>query len=422
MRKKILIAESSDAIRNIAESILHQYGYDVISATSAEKAKELIISGKPNLLVIDADIKSADGQYLYEEISENPGTKSIPLLLINSTEKNDLPYPEEVILPRPFEPDNFIERVRLFVGEGDAAPKETISENKPITDDAVDDDFIDSALGLDKIEVEESEEVAKTEITGKIPVQKKEKKKDLFEIARPLDNDDNISDDDSGRVESLMIRETDSGKLQTDSPKPEDATASSKIELANDQYGLTNPEEIEPPGPKESEKAEPRGSHDYDWFIKEMQKESSTGSKEQNIQKTGPGDKNLEMRPNSDGMETVRTDGQQKEPDFQPGMGAASDEPEISAGGVEKFISEFKKEIQQMETSAEKEPSASVTSGDNKPGIDKTDLDPAELRRIAGYMVEMLAEKLAKKMVERIDKEDIYLILKNDLEQFLAKR
>lgn len=419
MRKKILIAESSDAIRNIAESILHQYGYDVISAESAEKAKELIISARPNMLVIGADVKDAEGQHLYEVISENPNLTSLPLLLIESSGKGDLPYPQEIIMPRPFEPDVFIERVRLFIGEGDATPKEIVSEKEPVADEAADDDFLDAALGLDKIEVEDSEEVDKTEATGELSAQKKEKKKDLFEVARPLDNDDKESDD-SGRVESLMIRETDSGKLKADTPQADDVTASSKIELATDQYGLTDPKEIEPPSSVKYARPE---SHDYDWFVKEMQKESTPGSKVMKAKTSGAGDSTPGKKPNGDGSEAIRPDRQKKDADFQPGFGAVSDEPKISPGGVEKFISDFKKEIEQLETSEETEASNNTAvSLKNGKGISRTELDPDELRRIAGFMVEMLAEKLAKKIVERIDKEDIYLILKNDLEQFLAER
>ena len=82
MRKKIMVAEQSDAIRSIAETILHQNGYDVLTASTIEKAKELIIAGKPNMVIIGADLKDAEGNYLYDSLDENDLTSSIPILII----------------------------------------------------------------------------------------------------------------------------------------------------------------------------------------------------------------------------------------------------------------------------------------------------------------------------------------------------
>ncbi|UCD17969.1 MAG: hypothetical protein JSV44_03425, partial [Candidatus Zixiibacteriota bacterium] len=111
MRKKVLLAEQSDAIRSIAESILHQNGYDVVSATNADKAKEMIFTAKPNLLIIGADLVDKIGKYLYEAVEENDSTSRIPLLLIADPDGRQIPYPPEVILPRPFDPGEFVDRV-----------------------------------------------------------------------------------------------------------------------------------------------------------------------------------------------------------------------------------------------------------------------------------------------------------------------
>jgi len=131
MHKKILVVEQSDAIRSIAETLLHQQGYDVLSASTADKAKELILSGEPNMLIIGADIKGSDGRFLYDSISDLKQASALPLLLIEDPEKADLPYPPEIVLPRPFDPDAFIDRVKLFIGEGSPSVSETVVESDP---------------------------------------------------------------------------------------------------------------------------------------------------------------------------------------------------------------------------------------------------------------------------------------------------
>ena len=99
MRKKVLLAEQSDAIRTIAESLLHQNGYDVINASDADKAKSLIITSQPNLLIVGADLKDSQGTYLYDALSENEATAGIPILFIADPDGRQIPYPDEVILP-----------------------------------------------------------------------------------------------------------------------------------------------------------------------------------------------------------------------------------------------------------------------------------------------------------------------------------
>ena len=42
MHKRILIIEAADAVRGIAENVLRQNGYEVISVSDAEKALEVL--------------------------------------------------------------------------------------------------------------------------------------------------------------------------------------------------------------------------------------------------------------------------------------------------------------------------------------------------------------------------------------------
>jgi DNA-binding response OmpR family regulator len=194
MRKKIMVAEQSDAIRSIAESILHQNGYDVITASTVGKAKEFIIAASPNMIIIGADMKDDNGKYLYDLLEESEQTSSIPLLLIADPDGRSISYPDEVILPRPFDQKDFLERVQLFVGGGAISESGQVSETKPSASMAVDDELLDAALGLDNIEVEDSEVLDKTSTGIKITRQQieKQKKKDIYELHQPQDEPEEI--------------------------------------------------------------------------------------------------------------------------------------------------------------------------------------------------------------------------------------
>jgi len=452
MRKKILIVEQSDAIRNIAESLLHQNGYDVIAAPNAERAREMIITAEPNMIIVGGDITDSDGKYFYEILGENSSTSAIPLLLIADPGGRQLPYPEEVILSRPFDPKDFIDKVRLFGGGGtDDAPRESVAEVDPFSSVAVDDEFLDAALGLDNINVESSEVLDETKTIERSPDKPtKQKKPREFGIANSEYNDKDTETGETGRVESLMIRE-DGSTHAAPKPKPEDLSASSKLEIPTDQYGIGNPDE---PADEAPEHPAANGKdHDYDWFIEEMQKDVA-GVKFDNKPAEAK-DQPLETTSASEGMETIKPPASDPVPE-------TPDRPEIKPGGVDQFITEFKKEMDVLNQAAEKmteaesddTPEAPAVSEPPRESIESADqpdltgeaaeeytaaeqksepaaepppetqppLDDENVNRVTDLLLDRLAEKLARQLVDKIGREQVAEIVKDILPQAIVDK
>jgi len=450
MRKKVLLAEQSDAIRSIAESILHQNGYDVISADSADKAKELIITAQPNILIIGADLVDSSGNHLYDILDTSETTSRIPLLLIDDPNGRQIPYPPEVILPRPFDPKDFMEKVTLFVGGGEAKPKETVTTEEPFTGGSVDDEFLDAALGIDNIEVEDSEVMDKTWITGKLrTIAKAAAKDDALDVAQKQVEDNGT---EHRKVESLMIRDGEDTPTDNESTATDSVSESSKIELSSDQYGLKDKQEELPDESQEPASAD----HDYDWFLKEMQKEgddkTKTASGSQKLDDSG-----IVKTPASDSLEQINdSQGTSQKP-------VTTQAAEVKPGGVDQFISDFKKEAEQI--SADMEPAVSendlkdkfeqeIITGDTVapstdigPAISEesipdskkvkgktvaakehikaqsvSTIDPEEIHRMCMYLAELLAEKLAKKIADRIDPDELYKMVKDELPELIAQK
>lgn len=409
MPKKILLAEKSDAIRSIAESILHQNGYDAISASSIEKAKELIITTQPNMVVLGADLIDSDGKYLYDSLEENPMTASLPVLLIADPSGRSLSYPDEVILPRPFDPKDFLERVRLFIGGGiEKQPLEKVETIDPFASGSIDDEFLDAALGIDNIDVEASEVMDKNFMTGKLKIPQSAEKQAGFEIHQPED-DDSAKKIENQKVESLMIREDSKSAAVKTTGHSELSSSSSQIEIAPDQYGLINPDQ------PHAESENRHSPHDYDWFIKEMQKEASS------LIETPVKRESLNLKPNSDSIEPV---GAPQLPQESERHQPEAADPVIQPGGVEQFIEEFKKEIVNITASP------AETTGASKGGYNKSQsflesepvIDQSEIRHFSNYLAELLAERLAKEIVAKIDAEEIYRIAKDDILRLLAEK
>ncbi len=431
MRKKIMVAEKSDAIRSIAETILHQNGYDVLTASTIEKAKELIIAGLPNMVIIGADLKDSAGNYLYDSLDENEVTSSIPLLIIADPDGRSLPYPDEVILPRPFNPSEFIERVKLFVGGGlDENPLKQQPSDDAFPVDSIDDEFLDSALGVDNIEVEESEVLNQT--TGIANIKKTQgpaKNKDVFDTLQP--DDENGKAGKSETVESLLIRDEDSGKVSTEEKKPDDPSTSSNLEISPDQYGFTDDEPK--PVEKPVEQPKPDKKHDYDWFIDEMKKEGGKPGTTPAKEKSDTDDSGLVKTPNSDAVEPISLP---QSKTTAASSDKAKAEAQITPGGVDKFISDFKEEAERISAGEKSSPNATHTSGKtptetistqvvDKPAQESKDAPSVrqideEVRHFCNNLVEILSEKLAKKIVDKIDKDELYEIIQKDLKDLIS--
>ena len=440
MRKKVLLAEQSDAIRSIAESILHQNGYDVITADSADKAKEYIITAQPNILIIGADLKDSNGNFLYDTLDTSETTSRIPLLLIEDPNGRELPYPPEVVLPRPFDPKEFLERVTLFVGGGDSKPKDSVETVDPFTGASVDDEFLDTALGIDSIEVEDSEVMDKTWITSKLRIPPKSGTGDAHDLIQSENGSADDMTNTHRKVETLMIRDSEDKPAAEDSTPPKPVSESSKIQLSSDQYGLAEQEESLP-----SETQTPaEKDHDYDWFLKEIQKDNADTSKPP-ADTSKKNDSGIIKTPTSDSLEQVKT---------------PASPPEIMPGGVDHFISEFKKEAEQISAElaspvteeqlkadfeseisddevappkihdrtevnapvSEPEIMAEVTPPAQKAedSTPASSVDPEEVHHMCTYLAELLAEKLAKKIADRIDPEELYNMIKDDLPRLIA--
>lgn len=418
MRKKVLIAEKSDAIRSIAESILHQNGFDVISCSSGDKAKGLIISEQPNLVIIGADICDNNGDFLYNTLCDNKATSSIPLLLIEDPAGNPAPYPPEVVLQRPFEPSDFLSKVSTFIGAGDTPVPEKITEASPFGEGPVNDELLDSALGIDQIEVEESEIMNQTWSARNLTKAAKAAGKDAFDIVQHA-NGDKEDLTNTGKVESLMIRDEQHGQKKTDS-----MGESGKIQIENDQYGMTAPQADVKPAPAAPAKAD----HDYDWFLNEMQKDGS-GKKAPKKSELNDSDANLKITQTSDTLEPIGSPMSKKKPSA------------TASGGVDQFISDFKKEMQQISSEGDRRGMrttenkirtefeseigsiGSETVRENAPkGSSAEGIPPEEIIRLCTYLVELLAERLAKNIVDKIDREEIYEILKEEIPNIVAAK
>ena len=396
MQKRVLLAEAANAIRSVAEPALRQNGYEVIAVATAEKALQVLQLSRPDLIVVGSGLTVKSGRPLYEKLQGDRATSSLPILVMAPPDETDLPLPEEVIIRLPLEPKRFLEAVRQFSSTTAAkAP----SEN-PLSRAEVKEDFLDAALGLDRIEVTESEVMDRTLrkrlVSGPAAMQESG--------GRSLtDSNSGEPVDDSQRVESIIVDGGQSDINAGDSKlgKPTTETAGLPILTDSEQYGLDNPDVLrtELPG----------ATHDYDWFIRELGRDDERGG-------AGAGRPSVESKaPAPSAQEST-----EPPPVF-------SDTGNQKAA-VARFIDEFRREVEQFESGEPETISVSelAESEEKKPAGSSwedslEELAPGHARVFTKQLARELADRIAEKIVAKLDPQKLMQLVAAELADRAAR-
>lgn len=403
MRKRVLLIEGSEATRKIAEDLLRQNGFEVVSVPDSAKAMEVLGSTTPDLMITGLDLQAPNKRPLYEEMLADPKTGSIPLLLLAGPDSPETSVGNDLTVRMPLDPRDFMSKVQAAMGKTEAPA--VGSPGNPLEEADLGDDFLDAALGLDQINVTESEVMDRTGMGVALKPRKEAEK------LIGLDHFDDTGTDntDSGRVESIIISEDSSDIVQGSdrSNEPDLLSASAGIEIVPNEFGLTNPGAANADGPEQV--------HDYGWFVDEMRRDSSG-------QEAGAaGDASSGAHASS--KLRVTDPSEAVDPITPPPQSPSAAKPSQPSDNVEHFIDEFKKEVEKFRS--EDSPSGSVpTKGsDSAASVEEVRVWEDTLEKLSPEKIELftkqfaseLADKVAQKIVARIDSDKLMGLMRKEI-------
>ena len=397
MHKRILLAEPSETIRSVASAVLRQNGYEVISVSTVAKGLEVLNYSRPDVILANGALAGEDDRPFHERVKGDARFSSIPMLLLHEPARPALPFPDEVVIRLPFDPKELLDRVSVFAGRS-SGPRPA----NPLSGHAPHDELIDEALGLDSIEVTDSKVMDKTAIirTGKPPAGMGDSGGTKTELGG------------TGRVETIIIQDdaTDIRHKTKGTPRPADLSASAKLDILTDADQYEVEDKV---APEHTDTA-----HDYEWFVSEMQKEAQ-GAHAPGKPAHGP----TESKPGVNDSAKLRyTDtASHVDPVTPPPASAASRRTQAS-GAVEKFIDEFRREIEKVRSGEpdsillEAEPPAAPAHDAGLGWEDSIEqLTGADLEPFTREFARALAEKLAEKLISKIDNEKLLAMVKAEL-------
>lgn len=117
MKKKILIVEDDEDIRDAFMSILEMEGFSMISAPNGKVALDLLSQAKelPGLIFLDVMMPVMDGIQFLTLKKENPKVAEIPVVVLTAgTQKNDWPHVVEY-LKKPVDLGRLLEIATQFI-------------------------------------------------------------------------------------------------------------------------------------------------------------------------------------------------------------------------------------------------------------------------------------------------------------------
>lgn len=398
MHRKILIAEQADTLRTVAEALLRQNGYDVIGVTAAQKAREVLEFSRPDLIIVGADLMAPDGARYYERVRQDSQTSRIPILLIEPADKSEITFPSEMVIPRPFDPQDFLNKVTNTLKLAEKAPSDSAG---PLAGAEIDDRFLDAALGLDEIKVTSSEVMDQTSLGPR-------NQKAAAEKLIGLDSTHESENDESGgtKVDSLVL-DMNSSRVRRQVPgrQAPPAEGTGKLEIMSDQYGLSNPA---------ARVQNEHSAHDYDWFIDAIKKDGNTSGGATSEQADSDGPQSAEP---SASVDSIASGPAQRQ--------AAAQVPN---SGVEQFIDEFKKEMQQLRDT-ESDPlvpdvrTIEPDQSSDQPHFQEKleQLGPAELDMFTREFAQELGRRVAEVVAARIDAEKLMHLIKAEIVERLRK-
>jgi DNA-binding response OmpR family regulator len=118
-KKKVLLVEDDESVRQLVRVTLQMNDYEVIEAKDGLEGLLLLEMHRPDAVVLDLMMPDVGGERMLAQLRATPETKRTPVVII--TGKPEV-APEviglvgkENFFPKPFDPDAVVDRLQAMV-------------------------------------------------------------------------------------------------------------------------------------------------------------------------------------------------------------------------------------------------------------------------------------------------------------------
>lgn len=121
MAKKIMIVDDDPVIVKYLENVFKDNGYDTCTAGDGNKAYDVLLAEKPDLITLDLEMPEEWGPRFYRKMSKKEEYKDTPVIVVSGLASRHLSIKNVVAhFAKPFDPEKLIEAVKGAIGESDS--------------------------------------------------------------------------------------------------------------------------------------------------------------------------------------------------------------------------------------------------------------------------------------------------------------
>jgi len=117
--KKILVAEDDEIARELMCMMLKRQGYHVVTAEDGLKAYEFALVLRPDLIITDVQMPSADGAHLVRRVRDTEELAATPIIVTTGFGTGNatltLSIGADAYEPKPVNPASLLETVRRLL-------------------------------------------------------------------------------------------------------------------------------------------------------------------------------------------------------------------------------------------------------------------------------------------------------------------
>jgi DNA-binding response OmpR family regulator len=119
-RKKVLLVEDDESVRQLVRVTLQMHEYEVVEAKDGLEGLLFLDMHKPDAVVLDLMMPDVGGERMLAQLRQTEETKRTPVVII--TGKPEVApeviglVGEDNFFPKPFDPDAVIDRLNALLG------------------------------------------------------------------------------------------------------------------------------------------------------------------------------------------------------------------------------------------------------------------------------------------------------------------